>query len=53
MKMTSIGVFLLVGAFAAGDTTVRAAGMTLQGTVADAKCGAKHMMKGAAAGTKA
>jgi hypothetical protein len=53
MKMTSIGMFLLVGAFAVGGTTVRAAEMTLQGTVADAKCGAKHMMKDAAACTKA
>jgi hypothetical protein len=53
MKMTSIGMFLLVGAFAVGGATLRAAEMTLQGTVADAKCGAKHMMKDAAACTKA
>lgn len=53
MKMTSVGMFLLVGAFAVGGVTLRAAEMTLQGTVADAKCGAKHMMKDAAACTKA
>jgi hypothetical protein len=53
MKMTGIGTFLLVGAFAVGGATSRAADMTLEGTVADAMCGAKHMMKDAAAGTKA
>jgi hypothetical protein len=54
MNMTRIGMFLLVGTFALGGaTTLRAATMTLEGTVADAKCGAKHMMKDAAACTKA
>jgi hypothetical protein len=53
MKMARIGTFLLVGAFAVGGATLRAADMTLEGTVADAKCGAKHMMKDAAACTKA
>lgn len=54
MKMIRIQTFLLVGAFAlAGATTLRAATMTLEGTVSDAKCGAKHMMKDAAACTKA
>jgi hypothetical protein len=36
MKMTRIAPFLLVGAFAVGGTTLRAADMTLEGTVADA-----------------
>jgi hypothetical protein len=53
MKMTRIGAFLLVGAFAVGGTSLRAANMTLEGTVSDAKCGAKHMMKDAVACTKA
>ena len=53
MKMTRIAPFLLVGAFAVGGATLRAADMTLEGTVADAKCGAKHAMKDAAACTKA
>jgi hypothetical protein len=52
MKMTSIRTFLLVGAFVVGGGTLRAADMTLEGTVADAMCGAKHMMKDAAACTK-
>ena len=54
MKMTRIGTFLLVSSFAfVGATTLRAATMTLEGTVSDAKCGAKHMMKDAAECTKA
>ena len=54
MKMTRIGALIFAGAFAVGGaTTLRAAMMTLEGTVADAKCGAKHMMKDAAACTKA
>src|SRR6266851_4121405 len=54
MKMIRIGMVLLVGTFALGGaTTLRAATMTLEGAVADAKCGAKHMMKDAAACTKA
>jgi hypothetical protein len=53
MNMTGIGTFLLVGAFAVGGATVHAADMTLEGTVSDAKCGAKHMMKDAVACTKA
>jgi hypothetical protein len=53
MKTTRVGAFLLVGAFAVGGAPVRAADMTLEGTVADAMCGAKHMMKDAAACTKA
>jgi hypothetical protein len=51
--MTRVGTFLFVGAFAVGGATLRAADMTLEGTVSDAKCGAKHMMKDAAACTKA
>ena len=53
MKMTRIGTFLLVGVFAVGGATLSAAEMTLEGTVSDAMCGAKHMMKGDAACTKA
>ena len=53
MKTTTVGIFLLVGALAAGGAALRAADMTLEGTVADAKCGAKHMMKDSAACTKA
>jgi hypothetical protein len=53
MKMTRIAPFVLMGAFAVGGATMRAADMTLEGTVADAKCGAKHAMKDAAACTKA
>jgi hypothetical protein len=53
MKMFRVGSCLLVGAFAVGGASLRAADMTLEGTVADAMCGAKHMMKDAAACTKA
>ena len=53
MKMTRIGTVLFVGVFVVGGGSLRAAHMTLEGTVADAKCGAKHMMKDAAACTKA
>ena len=49
MKMTTIGTFLLVGAFALGGATLRAATMTLEGTVSDAACGMKHKMPNAAA----
>jgi hypothetical protein len=52
-KMATVGTLLLVAAFAIGGATLRAADMTLEGTVADAMCGAKHMMKDAAACTKA
>lgn len=51
MKMT--GAFLLVGVFAVSGAELRAADMTLEGAVSDAKCGAKHMMKDAVACTKA
>ena len=53
MRMTGIGTLMLVSAFAVGGATLRAATMTLEGTVSDAKCGAKHAMKDAAACTKA
>jgi hypothetical protein len=53
MHRIRISAVALVGLLAAGGMTVRAAEMTLEGTVADAKCGAKHMMKDAAACTKA
>ena len=49
MKITRIGTFFLVGALTVGGATLRAADMTLEGTVAVAMCGAKHMMKDAAA----
>ena len=51
--MTRIGTFLLVGTFTVGGAALRAAEMTLEGTVADAKCGAKHMTDDAVACTKA
>ena len=53
MKVIRTAAFLLVGAFAVGGVTLRAAEMTLEGTVTDAMCGAKHMMKDAVACTKA
>jgi hypothetical protein len=42
MKMTRFGTFLLVGALAVSGSSLRAAEMTLEGTVTDAMCGAKH-----------
>lgn len=53
MKTTTAGILLLAGAFLVGGATVRAADMTLEGTVSDAKCGAMHPVKDAAACTKA
>jgi hypothetical protein len=53
MQLTRIGPLLLVGVFAAAAPPLWAAEMTLEGTVSDAKCGVKHMMKDAAACTKA
>jgi hypothetical protein len=53
MKMTRIGTFLLVGGFAVGGAILSAAEMTLEGTVSDAMCGAKHSMKDDAACMKA
>jgi len=43
---------LVLGALAMGGVGLQAASMTLEGTVSDAKCGAKHAMKDAAACTK-
>ncbi len=54
MKMRTAAIVLFVGTLALlAGPSLRAATMTLEGTVADAKCGAKHMMKDAAACTKA
>jgi len=53
MKMTSLGAVLFASAFAVGSAaSLHAATMTLEGTVGDAKCGLKHMMKDAVACTK-
>ena len=52
MKMTRFAAVVVVGVLTAGGSVLLAADMTLEGTVADAKCGAKHMMKDAAACTK-
>jgi hypothetical protein len=48
----SVAVFVL-GAVAMAGVGLQAASMTLGGTMSDAKCGAKHAMKDAAACTKA
>ena len=46
MKRTRIVTFLLAGTFAlTGATALRAADMTLEGTVSNTKCMAKHSMK--------
>ena len=50
--ITSLAVVVL-GALALAGVGLQAASMTLEGTVSDAKCGAKHAMKDAAACTKA
>lgn len=53
MRMTKIGAFLFAGAFAmAVAGTAHAATMTLEGTVSDAMCGAKHPVADAAGCTK-
>ena len=52
MKKTSITTLVLVSALALGGRTLRAATMTLEGTVSDAMCGATHPVKDAAACTK-
>jgi hypothetical protein len=52
MKMTKIGAVLIVGSFVVGGTTLRAANMTLEGMVSDARCGAKHLMTDAVACAK-
>jgi hypothetical protein len=44
---------VVVGAAAVSGPALSAATMKLEGTVSDAKCGAKHMMADAAACTKA
>ena len=53
MKRTTAISYLLLGALMLSGAFLRAADMTLEGTVTDAKCGAKHMMKDAAACTQA
>ena len=46
MQKSSIGAIVLAGVFAvSGAATLRAATMTLEGTVGDAECGVKHLMK--------
>ena len=54
MKVTRTAafLFLLMGVLALGTVPLSAAEMTLKGTVADAKCGVKHMMDDATACTK-
>ena len=53
MNVRTSAVCLFIATFAMAGPTLRAADMTLEGTVSDAKCGAKHMMKDAVACTKA
>jgi hypothetical protein len=53
MRTISSAVFIFAGTFALGGATLRAADMTLTGTVADAMCGVKHMSNDAVACTKA
>jgi hypothetical protein len=53
MKTARIGTFLFAGALAiSGAGTLHAATMTLEGTVSDAMCGAKHPVADAAGCTK-
>ncbi|MEP7306689.1 MAG: hypothetical protein ABJA98_14330 [Acidobacteriota bacterium] len=52
MRVTRTASFLLVGGLVIGGTTLGAAEMTLTGTVGDAMCGVKHMIKDEAACTK-
>lgn len=49
----TLAIALFVGTFAWAGSSLRAANMTLEGTVSDAKCGAKHMMKDGVACTQA
>jgi len=49
MKTARLGMFLFAGALTAVSTSASAATMTVKGTVADAMCGAKHMMPSNAA----
>ena len=53
MKTRISPAVLIAGALAMSGVGLQAASMTLEGTVSDAKCGAKHAMKDAAACTKA
>jgi hypothetical protein len=49
MKSARLGILTLAGALTALSTSISAATMTVKGTVADAMCGAKHMMPSNAA----
>ena len=52
MNTRTPAAVLFLGALALAGSRLQAASMTLEGTVSDAKCGAKHAMKDAAACTK-
>ena len=52
MKTRTCVAVLILGALSMAGVGLQAASMTLEGTVSDAKCGAKHAMKDAAACTK-
>jgi len=52
MKGTTMAALTLVGAFVATGAGLRAATMTLSGTVSDAMCGAKHPVADGAGCTK-
>jgi hypothetical protein len=53
MKARIFTVLTLFAVFAFGSATLKAANMTLTGTVSDTHCGAKHPIADAAACTKA
>jgi hypothetical protein len=53
MNTKTSAAILFLGTSALASARLEAATMTLEGTVSDAKCGAKHAMKDAAACTKA
>lgn len=53
MSTRTATTVLFIGMLALAGGRLQAASMTLEGTVSDAKCGAKHAMKDAAACTKA
>jgi hypothetical protein len=52
MSTSTATAVLFLGALALAGSRLEAATMTLEGTVSDAKCGAKHAMQDAAACTK-
>jgi len=53
MKVRISAIAVFVGTLAMAGPSLFAATMTLEGTVSDAKCGAKHAMADAVACTKA